>query len=210
MKFTQEELLETLRAKLTKKVEKLSISERTLQSQAETLFAFASEDDELEAFSDKVLPSLVSLDGNYRKDNKDFTTQWEASHKAQPTPQTGRDEPRDSRLDELEKTLNELRAEREAEKRARRLAETRKTLSERFREKGISDSEWVSSYISKLALGDETDVEKETDDALRLFNKSNSQTPRNIVPGSTGKGAEQTENEFADVAKALRRERGNE
>lgn len=207
MKFTQDELTETLKAKLTKQVEKPSISDRTLKAQAETLFAFASEDDELEAFAEKVLPSLVSLDGNYRKDNKDFATRWEQTH-AQPAAPKSEDNHDDDRLAALEKTLNELRAEREAEKQAVRLADTRKALSEKFKEKGISDKEWVSSYLGKLAIGDNTDIDKETDDALRLYNMSISQVQSNVVPNGTGKSAAQAGDEFADVANALRRERG--
>lgn len=214
MNFTKEQLLETLKAKLKEKVKTLSISERTLQSQIETLFLFAGEDDELEDFSEKVLPSVVSLDGNYRKDNADFAKEWEKSH-PQPAPRKEEDSKKgdgnagDDRFEALFKEVTDLKQEREREKAEKILSGKRSELLKTFKEKGIAES-WATPYLAKLNVTAETDIEKETTDALALFNSSNSHVIPDVVPRVAGGENNKDSNMFDDVATAMRQFRHEE
>jgi hypothetical protein len=211
MNFTKEQLLETLKAKLKEKVKTLSISERTLQSQIETLFLFAGEGDELEDFSEKVLPSVVSLDGNYRKDNADFAKEWEKSH-PQPAPKKEEDSKKGDgnagnvdKLDVLAKEIQALREDREKEKTEKVLSGKRSDLLAKFKEKGI-DEKWATPYLTKLNITADTDIEKEAIDALTLYNVSNSHVPAGgATPHASGVKEPDESQMFDDVATAMRR-----
>lgn len=206
MKFTKENLAETLQKELVKKVEKLSISDKTLQAQVEALYAFAGEDDELDAFAQKVLPSLVSLDGNYRKDNADFVKKWESEHPSpnpDPKPKEKPNEP--DGLEEIRKQLQELRAARDEEVKNRTISQKRNELLEKLKKENVS-SKWAESYASKIPLSAETDIEREVKDALSLFNGTEASIEPSVTPQHTGTPQRKEDN--ADVLAILKQRRG--
>ena len=85
MKFTKEQLKEALKAKLTVNGRKTPLTDRTLQSQSETLYKFATEETELADFVSTIYPSIEGLEGQYRKDYSDFTKDyrdWETDRKS--------------------------------------------------------------------------------------------------------------------------------
>lgn len=207
MKFTKEQFSETLEKELVKKVEKPSISDKTFQAQIEILYAFASEEEELDAFIQKVLPSMVSLDGNYRKDNADFAKKWESEHqlrKSQETKPNGPN-PQSVELEEIRKQLNELRAAREEEVKKRSIAQKRNDLVKALKEKNVSDK-WAESYAKKVPLSAETDIDSEVKDALSLFNDAESNITPAVTPSRTG--SLQREEDNSDVLTILKQRRG--
>lgn len=81
MKFTKQQLLDTLKAKLTANGKHLSISEKTIKSLSDSHFdLLVGEDTELDDLVKKILPQYVSLNGNYEKDNADFIKKWNDEH----------------------------------------------------------------------------------------------------------------------------------
>ena len=73
MKFTKEQLLDSLKAKLTANGKHLSISEKTIKSLCDSHYELlVNEETELDSLVEKILPQYVSLNGNYEKENADF------------------------------------------------------------------------------------------------------------------------------------------
>nr|MDE5987230.1 hypothetical protein [Prevotella sp.] len=82
-------------------------------------------------------------------------------------------------LDALKKKQNER-------DKAEKIADKRKKLKSALKKDGVEDTEWIDCYIEKLNITEETDIDEEKNDALKLYNKSNAQTPPYQTPGSTG------------------------
>lgn len=183
MKFTKEQLLDSLKAKLTANGKRLSISEKTIKSLCDSHYELlVNEETELEGLVEKILPQYVSLNGNYEKDNADFIKKWKEEHpdtkpttKGEPTNGKGGDGG-DDRINKLLDRLEVLeKANKEAET-AKIVSQKRNELLSAFKEKGIKDEKWTEKYIAKISISGETDVEKETEDALDFYNLSHVST----------------------------------
>ena len=82
MKFTKEEALEKIKAKLGNTHK---LSDRTISESIEALLELATEETELTAFTNSVAKSLTSANGNIIKRESDFVKEWNEAH-PQPTP----------------------------------------------------------------------------------------------------------------------------
>lgn len=222
MKFTKEQLKEALKAKLTVNGRKTPLTDRTLQSQSETLYKFATEETELADFVSTIYPSIEGLEGQYRKDYSDFTkdyqSEWEKAH-PQVQPKDDGDSKKgdgnagsgsDAGLSAIMKKLQELEAKEAQRDLEKTISGKRSELSAKFKEKGISDEKWISSYLKKLAISTDTDIDNETADALALFNKSNSHIDTNTVPGAAGAQEPDMSHSFDDVKDILNRRRAGQ
>lgn len=188
MKFTKEQLLDALKAKLTANGKHLSISEKTIKSLSDSHYdLLVSEETEISDLVNKILPQYVSLNGNYEKDNADFIKKWKEDH-PEPNP-NGTPNP-DNNSSEVEKKLLErLEAleRKEAEAEAARLTSVKRgELLEKFKEKGISDDKWIDAYLKKLSISKDTDIEAETADALDFYNLSHANNGGRNTPGNSG------------------------
>ena len=193
MKFTKEQLLDALKAKLTANGKHLSISEKTIKSLSDSHYdLLVSEETEISDLVNKILPQYVSLNGNYEKDNADFIKKWKEEHPESkpnttepPIPNNGNDGP-----SEVEKKLLErLEAleKKEAEAEAARLTSVKRgELLEKFKEKGISDNKWIDAYLKKLSISKDTDIEAETADALDFYNLSHANNGGRNTPDNSG------------------------
>lgn len=195
MKFTKEQLLDALKAKLTANGKHLSVSDKTIKSMCDNHYSLLVNDEtELEDLVGKILPVYVSLNGNYEKDNADFIKKWNDEHP------TGKPQPKDgennvAQSQNLEALIAEVNALKDKE--ARREAENAITLKRNellsaFKEKGIKDEKWTKIYLSKLNLSGDTDVEKETADALDFYNISH-------VKGGDTPGSADTDNDGGNI-----------
>ena len=193
MKFTKEQLLDALKAKLTANGKHLSISEKTIKSLSDSHYdLLVSEETEISDLVSKILPQYVSLNGNYEKDNADFIKKWKEDHpepKPKPKP-NGAPNPDDNSSSEVEKKLLErLEAleRKEAEAEAARLTSVKRgELLDKFKEKGISDDKWINAYLKKLSISKDTDIEAETADALDFYNLSHANSGGRNTPGNSG------------------------
>ena len=100
-----------------------------------------------------------------------------------------------------------MKAEREKDKAERAAKEKRTELLAKFKSEGIEDEDWAKSYVKKLNIGAETDIEAETKDALTLYNKSQSHFPDGGTPGAAGGGTPDPKDEFKDIVDAIKRDR---
>ena len=190
MKFTKEQLLDALKAKLTANGKHLSISEKTIKSLSDSHYdLLVSEETEIDDLVSKILPQYVSLNGNYEKDNADFIKKWKEDHpESKPKPNDAPNH--DNNPSEVEKKLLErLEAleRKEAEAEAARLTSVKRgELLDKFKEKGISDDKWINAYLKKLSISKDTDIEAETADALDFYNLSHANSGGRNTPGNSG------------------------
>ena len=189
MKFTKEQLLDALKAKLTANGKHLSISEKTIKSLSDSHYdLLVSEETEISDLVNKILPQYVSLNGNYEKDNADFIKKWKEDH-PEPKPNDVLN-PDNNNSSEVEKKLLErLEAleRKEAEAEAARLTSVKRgELLDKFKEKGISDDKWINAYLKKLSISKDTDIEAETADALDFYNLSHANSGGRNTPGNSG------------------------
>ena len=183
MKFTKEQLLDSLKAKLTANGKHLSISEKTIKSLCDSHYELlVNEETELDSLVEKILPQYVSLNGNYEKDNADFIKKWKEEHpdtkpttKGETTGDNG-GEGGDDRINKLLSRLEVLEKANKEAQAAKIMSQKRNELLSAFKEKGIKDEKWTEKYIAKISISDETDVEKETEDALDFYNLSHVST----------------------------------
>ena len=191
MKFTKEQLLDALKAKLTANGKHLSISEKTIKSLSDSHYdLLVSEETEISDLVNKILPQYVSLNGNYEKDNADFIKKWKEDH-PEPKPKSNdAPNPDSNNSSEVEKKLLErLEAleRKEAEAEAARLTSVKRgELLDKFKEKGISDDKWINAYLKKLSISKDTDIEAETADALNFYNLSHANSGGRNTPGNSG------------------------
>lgn len=201
MKFTKEQLLDTLKAKLTANGKHLSISEKTIKSLSDSHYdLLVNEETELDDLVAKILPQYTTLNGNYEKDNADFVKKWNKEHPdTKPEPKKDDDKPEPSEVEK--KLLERLEAleKKDAEHEAAKLvSEKRSELLAKFKEKGINDSKWVDAYMKKLNLSKDSDIEQEFTDAEEFYNLSHSKQHSN-TPGGTGGGENDKDDDFSDV-----------
>ena len=191
MKFTKEQLLDALKAKLTANGKHLSISEKTIKSLSDSHYdLLVSEETEISDLVSKILPQYVSLNGNYEKDNADFIKKWKEDHPESKPKQNDASNPGNNNPSEVEKKLLErLEAleRKEAEAEAARLTSVKRgELLDKFKEKGISDDKWINAYLKKLSISKDTDIEAETADALDFYNLSHANSGGRNTPGNSG------------------------
>lgn len=190
MKFTKEQLLDSLKAKLTANGKRLSISEKTIKSLCDSHYELlVNEETELDSLVEKILPQYVSLNGNYEKDNADFIKKWKEDHPdTKPTTKNNTTNEGtadgDDRINKLLERLEVLEKANKETQTAKIMSQKRNELLSAFKEKGIKDEKWIEKYIAKISISDETDVEKETEDALDFYNLSHvstTGTPENPI-----------------------------
>lgn len=191
MKFTKEQAFEILRSNLTNGGKKtLRMSEKSINAQLDTLIPLvANEEMELNDFIEKVKPTFSTMNSNAEKDNSDFIKQWKEQHPEQnPGPNnpdqkkpTATDNPEIKammdRIEALEKENNENKLKAE-------VAEKRTELVSKMKEKGITDTEWIDSFLGEVTINKDIDVDAKAESFLKIYNKTKaivdpSQTPHN-------------------------------
>lgn len=197
MKFTEEEFSEKLKKSLTSDGKKpMQMSERTFNKFVGKIYKRIEkydEESELDASVEEYLEEFEELEGNYNKDRADFVKDWKEKHpdKKEPNkepnkePKEGKDT--DERITSLLKKVEEMQAEMKEAKTKAAISKKRDELKSTLKKAGIDDSEWIKGYLGKLNITEDTDVDSEKDDALKLYNRQNV-SPSHATPGYTGGG----------------------
>jgi hypothetical protein len=210
MKFTKEQLSDSLKAELTKNGKHISISDRTLKEHSDSLYDLVvTEDSELADIMAKILPQFITLNGNYTKDYGDFANKWKAEH-PEPKNEPSKNEDENNNepsaemqalLDRLSK-LEELNAKSELDK---VIASKKSELRAKSKELGIKDEKWLNTYISQISVDKDTDIEQKAQSAYEFYNISNAGAGR-FTPGGAGGGEGNEkfdEHKWDSVAKLL-------
>lgn len=221
MKFTKKQLLDTLKGKLTANGKHLSISDKTITSLSDSHYdLLVNEETELDDFVSRILPQFVTLNGNYEKDNADFIKSWQKDHPSgngskgegngdaddngngNGNGNGGGSNPELNALLERLKKLEEKEAAVEAE---RTLSQKRSELRAKLKEKGVKDDKWAETYLKKLTITNDSDLDKEASDALEFYNMAHSSTTHN-TPG--GSGGCVTKTDWSDVINIINPDAG--
>ena len=179
MKFTKEQAFEILRSNLTNGGKKtLRMSEKSINAQLDTLIPLVANDEmELNDFIEKVKPTFATMNSNAEKDNSDFIKQWKEQHPDQnpdpnnpePKKTTATDNPEIKtlmdRIEALEKENNENKLKAE-------VAGKRTELVAKMKEKGITDTEWIDSFLGEVTIDKDVDVDAKAESFLKIYNKT--------------------------------------
>lgn len=194
MKFTEEEFSEKLKKSLTSEGKKpMQMSERTFKKFVGKIYKRIEkydEEAELDASVEEYLEEFEELEGNYNKDRADFVKDWKEKHPDKKEPEKkdpNNDKDTDERITSLLKKVEEMQAEMKEAKTKAAISKKRDELKSTLKKAGIDDSEWIKGYLGKLNITEDTDVDSEKDDALKLYNRQNV-SPSHATPGYTGGG----------------------
>lgn len=210
MKFTKEQLTEALKAKLTANGKKLSMSERTLKSNVERIYARLERTNdetlELDAAVADYLPDFEEIEGNMRKDNADFVKEWEKQHPKPKEESKPKDEPttESEQLKALQRQLQTLLDKQEAAEKAKTLSDYKSDISSQLSEKlkEFSNSKgWIERRLKGYAFNTETDKEEVVKSLVADFNADFAGVKPNITPNHAGGGGENKDPELAKIRK---------
>lgn len=215
MKFTKEQLSESLKAKITNNGKKnLAMSERSFNGKVERIYkrlekASDSDDLELDDVVADYLDDFQEDDNNIRNDNSKFVKDWEKNHPSKDDKDKnddGKDDKGDeSKLDKLLKELQDLKSEREEEKKAKAISEKRSQLKSDLKGKEVKNEDWINDQLELIHIDSETDVDALTEKLVKSYNKFSANTPPNITPGGAGGGSEKTD-DYADVVAIVKKQ----
>lgn len=191
MKFTKEEAFEKLKGELTKGGKTLRMSERTLNTQLETLmkvYDTIASDTELSDFVTMTLPSFSDVNSNMEKDYSDFVktykpaqSQNQSTTQQQQQQQSNTTSNNDDVLSQLQAQLQQLQGKIEREEKEKTLSQVRKNFKSELKTVGIKDDKWIDTYLTKINISEDLDIKEEAKSTLELYNLSKA-----IIPdGST-------------------------
>lgn len=214
MKFTNEQAVEALRAELTNKGRKtLHLSEDTLKRQTEILVRLvANEEMGLPDFVTLAVESLNVYEGDARKKDSIHAKkemEWEAQTKQNPDdPESPKstENPEMKALMERIAALEKDKAEADAKS---VLAQKKRDLTAKLKEKGVKDEKWLDKYLSKVNLTAETDIDAEVEDTLSLYNLNKANEGSSVHPANPNAGAQETSRFSNAIKKAAELAKAN-
>lgn len=200
MKFTKEDAIKELVAKMTAKGEKLNLSQRSVNEQVEHLYTLiANEEMELADFVEKVLPIVKTSDANVRNDVsqgiKDYKNQNPPIEPPKPTPPTP---PTDANKELLERLEALERKNKEAEL-ALKHQGIKKDLTSKMKEIGIKNEKWIEMMLGNVTITEDFDIDAKASSYLELYNSMQADIDPSVTPQGTGGGKP---NYTADAIKA--------
>lgn len=211
MKFTKEDAVKELTAKLTPSVENISKWERTIKENVETLCAILGENSEIELadFVTKAMPLFNTTAGFIRKENSDLAKTFKTeiddlkakleNKNVPPTPPTPPSNPNE----ELMKRLEALELENKRNKDELAQREVRSKLVAKMKEKGIKSDKWIEGMLSKATLAADMDVDATAKEYLEIYNGFIADVNPNITPNNPNGKPTEYANDTIKAAAAL-------
>lgn len=225
MKFTKEQAFENIKSRLTHKGKTLSMSERSINEQLDTLMPLvANEEMELDDFVEKVYKSFETMNANANNDQSAFVRDWKEKHPG-PTPnatqstQTQTPQPTSAQtgegaesqaLAEIKSQLAELIKERDTARQQSAIADKRKELKNLIKSKGVKDEQWIADYANEILVTEDMDVEAKAESALKFYNRFSAATGGTFTPNASthsGKSLDKSLAYISDHMKARRQEK---
>jgi hypothetical protein len=210
MKFTKDDARKELSAQIVAKGEKLSLSERSINEQLDTLIALMVDDEtELEAFVEKVVPIFKTANANVRNDVSAGIKEYQEKNPSVKTQPSADPNKKDDPDTEIEKRLKALEEELNAARNEKRISGVKRDIIAKLKEKGVKNEEWANALLDEVNINDEFDVDAKVDTYVSLYNKFNATAPNDVTPHSTGGNAvdkqlSDTINEAKLAVKAMR------
>lgn len=200
MKFTKQEALEKIKANFSKNVEKIDKWERTIKETVDTLLELVGEDSEIEldTFAEKVEKQLMTQKGHIDKEasavasdlqNQIDELKKQVDKKGEKNPKKkdkGNDGEPNDELTELKERLKRLEDEQKEEKTKKTISRKVEELAAAIKKKGVKNDKWINSMLAKAKIDEDTDIEKEADSYLEMYNEFFSEIPDDdTTPNST-------------------------
>lgn len=210
MKFTKEDARKELSEQIVAKGETLSLSERSINEQLDTLMSLlANEETELEDFIKSVVPIFKTANANVRNDVSAGIKEYQEKNPTVKTQPTTKPTQKDDPDTEIEKRLKALEEELNAAKSEKRVSDVKRDVIAKLKEKGVKDEEWATAFLAEINIGDDFDIDSKVDSYVSLYNKQSANAPTNITPQGTdgsavNKQLNDTIKEAAAIAKGMR------
>ena len=215
MKFTKDDARKELSAQIVAKGEKLSLSERSINEQLDTLMSLlANEETELTEFVEKVAPIFKTANANVRNDVSVGIKEYQEKNPVKTTkvdPMPKKDDEPDT---EIEKRLKALEEELNAARNEKRVSDVKRDIVAKLKEKGVQNDKWATTLLDEVNIGEDFDVDAKVESYVSLYNLMSAETPGNVTPRSTdgnavNKQLDDTIKEAAQFAKSMRFEPTN-
>lgn len=189
MKFTKEEVLEQLKNELTKGGKTLHLSDRTINENVDDLLPLLANDEtELSDFMKKALPFVKRTNANFEKEKADFIKSYKPVEETKKTDERTTSAVGDETIAELKSKLEKLESMYETEKRNKTIGALKRSLKSKLKEKGVSDEEWLDTFIPELNITEQFDVDSKIDSYVKIYNKSKATTPPDVTPLNSQSG----------------------
>lgn len=209
MKFTKEDAVKGLTAKLSTNVENISKWERTIKENVETLCSILGENSEIELddFIEKAVPIFNTTAGFIRKENSDLAKTFKTeiddlkAKLAQPNPQN-QVKPTDPN-EELLKRLEALENENKRNRDELAQRETKNKLAAKMKELGIKSNKWIDGMLSKAAITADMDVDATAKDYLEIYNDFVANVTPSVTPDNPSGKPTEYANDTIKAAAAL-------
>lgn len=192
MKFTQTDAAKKISGILTRGGKDQQLSDRTIAENIDSLMkALVNDETELDDFVKQVEPMFKTWQANAKKDNSDFIAKWNEEHPEQKSP-TDPEPPKPTESPEM-KALMERIAALEADKaesvKKASIAQKRKDVTAKLKEKGVKDDDWLNDFLSEVNITEDLDVDAKSDSWVKLYNKTKA-NGGNSVPPANPQGAD--------------------
>lgn len=207
MKFTNEQAVEALRAELTNKGRKTQhVFDRTITSLVETLTKnkrFVDDEMGLPDFVAEAIEILNAYEGDARKKNSDFAKYKELHPETNSEPPADPETPKPTESPELKAYEERIAA---LEKRLKDadtksvLAQKRKDITAKLKEKGVKDDEWLNDLLSEVNITEDFDVDAKAESYVKLYNKSRANGGNPVPPANPNGGTPNNEVKLDDVS----------
>lgn len=186
MKFTKQQAYENIVAQLTPNGETLSLSERSINEQLETLIPLlANEETELEDFVKNCLPIFKTANANVNNDVSSGINKYKEEHPVRKppvvVPKNEGNSDLEQKLAEMERRMNEMESQK-------KISSIKDNIKKILNEKGVKDGSWIDSMLSEVHIADDCDIEKKSQSILKLYNKTIASVDPSNTPGGAGGG----------------------
>lgn len=202
MKFTKEEAYKDLVAAMTAKGEKLNLSERSFNEQLDKLIPLVANDEtELKDFIASVLPLFKTADANVRNDVSVGINEYKKQNPATVEQHQVEEKKEDNKeFNELLSRFNALETKMKETEAKENASKVRAQVIAKVKEKGVKDTEWISSLLNDVAITEDFDVDAKAEGYVKIYNKMMADFDPSATSGSSvgGKG----KNTVQDVIKA--------
>ncbi len=212
MKFTKQQAIEALKAKVPAKDKELDL-ERTITEAVDNCLAFVGEESEMELndFVEKAWKSVKSSIGLAHNENskvaqklKDQIAELQRKLDGKEPPKTDDDDKSiktdDPTLKAMQDEIAEMKKKLAAKDAEEAVTEKRKQLVAKMGE-SIKDKDWIEAYLSEISITAETDVEAKAKDYVAFYNKTHAKGGK-VTPQSTGNDDDDNSNVKSTVAAA--------
>ena len=190
MKFTKQDAIKELEAKIPTKDKELDLS-RTISEAVDNSIELIGEDSEMELsdFVEKVFKQVKTSIGLTHSENSKVATrlQEQITTLQKQIDEKGGKQTTDSEdpaVKALQDELNEIKQSMQLQKSEKAIAEKRTALAAKMGE-SIKDKDWIDSYLAEINVTEETDVEAKAKDYVAFYNKTHTRGGK-ITPKKTG------------------------